>query len=678
MNNKLLDSLNPQQLQAVKHKDGPCMVYAGPGSGKTTVITYRLIHLIHSCGVNPQNILVITFTKAAAEEMKARFEKTNEINNRRNMVNFGTFHSVFFRVIRSYLGYDLSDILSEKDKYILIKNIVKTLSLQHGEDDEFIKEIILELGLYYSNYLKREEFIPSTMSKLDFDRLVHYYENYKQDNKKIDFDDMLIKCYSLLKSNANMLEKLRKQYQYILIDEFQDINMIQFEIIKLLVSPLNNVFVVGDDDQSIYSFRGANPQFILEFDKIYPTTKKIIINVNYRCQKKVIDGANTLISKNLVRVSKNIEAFKVSGGNVAYFSPRSREEEKMEVCMMIQDCLQRGYQYSDIAIIFRTNILANGMVDALLDHRIPYYCKDQVYNIYEHWVAKDILSYLRCANNIVDRDALRKIINKPTRYIPKKALEEANNYHKDLITSLKVKGSLLPYQIKLLDQLELDLKTISTLSTSDAINYIRSGLGYDEYIENYCLEKKIGSNSFFELLDELEEVSIKYPSHHSFLQHIEAFKDKLKEPKKREVGKDEVHLLTMHSAKGLEYGVVIIVDAIEGIIPHSKSLEVDEQLEEERRLFYVAITRAKEELYIYAPKYRFDRKVSASRFIEEMQYDTPAKEELKVGREIFHKVFGRGFVEGMTEKIIKIRFAKNNQVKDLDVNICLQNNIFRE
>ncbi|WP_026476096.1 ATP-dependent helicase [Alkaliphilus transvaalensis] len=674
MDYQFLNNLNHQQKKAAMHVNGPCMIYAGPGSGKTTVITHRLSYLIKQYKINPQNILVITFTKAAAEEMKSRFHQFQGDFFESN-VNFGTFHSVFFKVIRTWGGYGLKDILNEKEKYILIKNIVKTLNIEHGEDDEYIKEIILELGLYYSNYLNREAFTPHTMDKADFIRIVDCYENYKKDNKKIDFDDMLIQCYHLLKSNPKILSRLRQQYQYILIDEFQDINMIQFEIVRMLAEPLNNLFVVGDDDQSIYSFRGANPQFILEFDKIYPEAEKIIINMNYRCRQKVIERANALISKNQVRVDKKIEAFKTEGGVVEYHSPKDREEEKKEICELIQDCLKRGYHYKDIAIIYRTNILANGMIEALLEYQIPYYCKDQVNNIYDHWVVRDIIAYLKCANNINDRESLTRILNKPTRYISKKSVAEANSYHKDLITSLKVKGNLKPYQIKLLDQLEIDFKNISRLTTIEAIRYIRKEMKYDEYIEGYCFDKKISSNGIFELIDEFEESSLKYLEHHAFLKHIEDFKNMIKEPKKKEAGDNEVQLLTMHSAKGLEYGVVIVVDAVEGITPHSKSMEEVDEIEEERRLFYVAITRAKEELYIYSPQFRFDRKAEPSRFINEMQYTGPKRSELKIGKEVFHKIFGRGFIEGLTEKIVKIRFTKNNLVKDLDLEICMKNNI---
>ncbi|MBM7614913.1 ATP-dependent helicase [Alkaliphilus hydrothermalis] len=676
MDYQFLNRLNKQQRKAVQHHKGPCMVYAGPGSGKTTVITYRLTHLIQHFKVNPQNILVITFTKASAEEMKQRFEKLNcSSGPQGSSVNFGTFHSIFFRVIRSYAGYDLSSILSEKDKYGLIKNIIKTLGIGQGEDDELIKEIILELGLFYSNYLNRQEFIPNTISSDDFQRLVHYYETFKKDHKKIDFDDMLIKCYQLLKSNPNVLNRLRNQYQYILIDEFQDINKIQFEIVRMMAVPSNNVFVVGDDDQSIYSFRGANPQFILEFDKIYPKAEKVIINVNYRCQQKVIDVANALIKKNEIRVDKDIEAFKGEGKAINYLTPKTRDEEKTEVCLLVQDCVNRGYQYKDIAIIYRTNILANGMVEALLEHQIPFFCKDQVYNIYDHWVSKDVMSYLKSSHNLMDMDSLGRIINKPSRYITKKGMEAAKQYHKDFITSLKVKGDLKAYQIKMLDQLEVDLKTISNLSTAEAIEYIRKEMKYDQYIEDYCMDKKISSNGLFEMLDELEEVSVRYSSHVAFFKHVEEFRNKIKQPKKKEFNSNEVHLLTMHSAKGLEYEVVIIVDAVEEIIPHSKSLEMDGQLEEERRLFYVAITRAKEELYIFSPQFRYDRKADTSRFVSEMQYTGPAKGDLTLGREVFHKIFGRGFIEGLTDKIVKIRFAKNNQVKDFDVSIIMQNNI---
>ncbi len=675
---KLINKLNKQQKKAVSHYQGPCMVYAGPGSGKTTVITHRIGQLITKHQVSPNHILVITFTKAAAEEMKHRFQKlvSKQIPSF-NRVQFGTFHSVFFRIIRTYTGYDLGNIISEAEKYSVIKNIAKTLMIDHADDDELIKELLLEMSLYYSDYINRHSFESEALDTKVFKRVIDSYENYKRDHRKIDFDDMLIKCYRLLTRNPQLLKHLRNQYQYILIDEFQDINLIQFEIIKLLSAPQNNLFVVGDDDQSIYSFRGGRPEFILDFGQYFSNSEKIVIDVNYRSQENIITGSNALIANNQIRIPKEIVAHHPATREIIYLTPKNREEENCHISTVIDDWVKEGIPHDEIAIIYRTNILGAGIVSELLENQIPFYCKDQIYNIYEHWASKDLLTYLNCSHSLLNGTALASIINRPSRYISKRALELAQGYHKDLLTSLRVRGELKPYQIKLLDQLELDFKNIRHLSTQEAIAYIRKEVGYDQYIVNYCLEKRISSNGILEILDEVEEAGAKYSDQGTFLKHVSDFKVQIRQHKRKSPNQGEVNLLTMHSAKGLEFSVVIVVGAIEGIIPHSKALDCIEDIEEERRLFYVAITRAKEALYISSPQFRYDRRVEPSRFVAEMGRKGTEKEALSIGKSIYHRFFGKGLIEGITNKIIKVRFVKDDVIKDLDLETCIKNNILQ-
>jgi DNA helicase-2/ATP-dependent DNA helicase PcrA len=331
-----LEELNKHQLEAVKHFRGPCMVYAGPGSGKTTVIIHRVGYLISNYKVEPNRILVISFTKSAVEEMKLRFESGyGWLLDRGKNVNFGTFHSIFFRILRSYYRYDLGNILNESDKHNVIKNIIKSLGVGNYSDDEFIRDIILDMGLYKSNILDRKRFISGSMPKDDFDRVLSLYEDYKYEHNKIDFDDMLTGCYELLTGEPVVLQGVRNTYEYILIDEFQDINSIQFEIIKLLSNPNENLFVVGDDDQSIYGFRGANPNFILEFDKIYKNAKKIVLNLNYRSQENIIKTANRLISNNDFRVKKTMLPIKEPGVEIQILRPENRELENKDVSVFI-------------------------------------------------------------------------------------------------------------------------------------------------------------------------------------------------------------------------------------------------------------------------------------------------------------------------------------------------------
>ncbi|SDK60410.1 ATP-dependent helicase [Natronincola ferrireducens] len=640
----IFNKLNEEQIEAVQHYEGPCMVYAGPGSGKTTVIAYRIVHLIQHHKVNPNNILVITFTKAAAEEMKMRFQQMiTTIPKKDGNVNFGTFHSIFFRIIKSYYPYRLENVLNEGERYLVGKNIIKTLQLDNYEDEEFVKDVLLDISLYKNQLLEDNEFQPQSIGLKDFQRVLTAYENYKKDCKKIDFDDMLTECYSLLYNNPAILQKLRKSFTYILIDEFQDINSIQFAIIQLLTKPSNNLFVVGDDDQSIYSFRGAKPRFILDFDKIYPDTKKVILNRNYRSQEKIIDTANSLIENNIYRVKKNILPMLEPGVDINYITPKDKEEENERVTDIIHQLIKMGYNYEEIAIIYRTNITATSIIDTLLDHNIPYITRDHVYNLYDHWVAKDIISYLIAAHNTVDKEAVRRIINKPTRYITRKALSQVMDHHKDLITSLKLKGDLKTYQKKYLENLELDLKRIRGFSTYEAFSYIREVVGYDQYIEDYCRDKSIGGAKLFEILDELEDITKKRSNPQQFLQHVIDFKNTFKVKEDDKTNQNKVQLLTMHGAKGLEFRAVIIVSVLEDVIPHTKSLEDNHLIEEERRLFYVGMTRAKELLYISSPLYKKDKKLQPSRFVEEMKKNCPRITKYKK----FHKIIIKHLNERM-------------------------------
>lgn len=676
MSVEMINSFNNQQLLAIEHVDGPCLVCAGPGSGKTTVIVNRILYLINNRKIDPTKILVITYTKAAAEEMKFRFlELAKGVGSKTN-VNFGTFHSIFFKILRRKYNYDLNTILTEQEKHLALKNIIKTLGLQNYEDAEAMKNILNDISNYKS-VINNGGFKPMALSHIDFQRVYDCYENYKQDCRKIDFDDMLAKCYQLLVSDTSVLNQLRKQYQYILIDEFQDINDIQFAIVKMLAQPLNNLFVVGDDDQSVYSFRGARPQFILEFSQEFPNARKIIVDLNYRSQERIIDAANHLIEKNTTRIQKKIQATKGAAEDIRVIYPENRGEECKEVINEINKYIEKGYQYKDIAIIYRTNLLANSVINSLLENQIPFQCRDYINNIYEHWVVEDILAYLRASINQADYKAIATIINKPTRYIPRRVVELS--FKEDcFFTGVMMKGELKAYQLKRVIQLKQDLDKLNNMKPFEAIAAIRRDIGYDKYLEDYCLEKQVSSNDLFELLDEFQELSVKYEGIQELLERVNSFKAQLKNQKSIKSGDNEVQLLTMHSAKGLEFKAVMLIGAIEGLIPHSKASVSSEALEEERRLCYVAVTRAKEDLVISSPRYRYDKRAEASRFISELGLNSFSDEEIVKGDEVNHKFFGRGLVEKISESLMTVRFLKTNQIKELDTLICMKNNLIKK
>ncbi len=677
MSSEIIKSFNNQQQAAIEHIKGPCLVCAGPGSGKTTVIVNRVLNLIYKHRINPANILVITYTKAAAEEMKSRFlELVADYSHRAN-VSFGTFHSIFYKVLRERYNYSLNNIIHDKEKQQVLRNIIRTLGLSNYEDAEVLKGLINDISSLKSA-VEKNSFSPVSMTTDDFKRVYSCYENYKQDCHKIDFDDMLEKCYLLLMKEETILNSLRSQYQYILIDEFQDINEIQFAIVKMLAQPLNNLFVVGDDDQSIYSFRGARPEFILDFTKEFPMAREIIISNNYRSQEKIISAANLLIENNTSRIEKSIAATRPPLEDIRLIYPENKGEENRQLIDLINDFIQKGCSYRDIAIIYRTNLLANSVINSLLESQIPFQCRDHISNIYEHWAVEDILNYLRLASTGDNPYLLASIINKPTRYISRRLAEAANGPESCSFTNIMMKGELKPYQLKRLIQLKQDLELLKSKSAYEAITYIRKDIGYDKHIEEYCVEKQLSSDDLFEVLDEFQELALKYTRIQDFIDCINSFKLRLKQYKATKNNDNEVLLTTMHSAKGLEFRVVIIIGAVEGLIPHYKSEANEETLEEERRLFYVAVTRAKEHLIISSPRFRYDKRAEASRFIDEMALREKLRGDITKGQRILHRVFGKGIVEMIKDKIMIVKFFKENQIKELDIEICVNNGLIEK
>lgn len=585
-------SLNKNQMLAVSHKDGPMMVLAGPGSGKTMVITHRTRHLINENNIKPEHILVITFTKASAMEMKDRFH--NLVGDKvGSKVTFGTFHSVFYRILRSYYKYDLNDLVHEDKKNELFRQIIKELNIDYEDEKEFISELISELSLMKSDLIKLKYYNAKCCSNEDFTRIVMAYEKYKRDQRKIDFDDMLIKCWRLLTKNEKVLMFWQNKYKYILIDEFQDINRVQYETIKLLANPNNNLFIVGDDDQSIYQFRGAQPEFLLNFPNEFEDSGSVILNNNYRSTKCIVKSSENVIKNNNKRYKKNIVTENNEGQAPVVIEAKDLQDEAVKVAQKILELNQKScIPLSEMAVIYRTNIQARSLLDIFLDMNIPFILRDKTANLYEHWIAKDIIAYMTLAGEIKNKDALIRIINKPKRYISKAIIEKCKKTSDNMWEGLYEEYNDQQWMINRLEELQYHLQNIKRNKPSDILKYIRNIVGYDEYLTNYAEFRKIGVEGLFEILDELQDSMKNYNSINEWLQHIEEFKKQL-EHREYDINEDAVTLTTMHSAKGLEFCAVWIIGAVEGLIPHEKSNR-DKDIEEERRLFYVGMTRAKE------------------------------------------------------------------------------------
>ena len=673
-----IDKLNENQLKAVNHLDGPCMVLAGPGSGKTRVITYRIANMVVNKNIKPTSILAISFTKASSIEMKNRaLSLSNDF--RMNKVTYGTFHSVFFRILRYFENYNIESILDEKTKRIGLKNILKGLNIENADDDETIGQVINEISYVKNELMDKRDFKSEVLTNDEFIKVYNFYEEYKQQMNKIDFDDMLIKTYELLKNNKAALDRVRSVYRYILVDEFQDINKVQFEALKLIANPSNNIFVVGDEDQSIYGFRGSRPDFLLEFEEYFSNTKKVLLDINYRSKGEIINIANRLIEKNTNRYEKVIKCGQGNGAKVNYISPEDSEEEAVYIAKDIKNKVQEDYtEYTDFAVIYRTNIQSRALVDVFMDMRIPFVVKDSIVTIYDHWAAQDILAYLRIGVNPNSNKDWIRIINKPFRYISKDNLNLIKD-EPDFINSLINKCDLHPKQVKTINDLDIDISYVKGLNPKNAISYIRTTLDYDRYILDYCANRKIKTNGLIEILNELESSATNFKTIQEYLEHIERVKSEIVDNKNNKET-DGVIFTTMHSAKGLEFKNVYIIGANEGTIPHEKSYEIDDeekkndQIEEERRLMYVAITRAEENICISSPINKYGKRVSKSRFVEDIK--APTKKEMDsitIGDRIYHKKFKEGTIVEKNGDSIKIRFKDGDRA--LNSKVCLTKRI---
>jgi DNA helicase-2/ATP-dependent DNA helicase PcrA len=603
---------NKAQNQAVEHLKGPMMVLAGPGSGKTRVITYRTKRLIEK-GIKPENILVVTFTKAAADEMKHRFLRI--LNTDSTEVTFGTFHSVFFRIIRMAYGFKGSDIVKEEIKIDFIKKQIKKYEVDTEDENELTQSLISEISLLKNEQINIGNYYSISCPETVFRSIYNNYENWLRESNMIDFDDMLLFCYELFVERPDILQRWQTKYNYILVDEFQDINALQYKIIGLLAKPKNNLFIVGDDDQSIYRFRGAKPEILLNFDKDYPDAKRTILNINYRSSVEIVSAAGKLIGNNTIRFNKIIETINPSHNQIKIHKFNNISVENQYVIDGIMKCINVDkIKASEIAVIYRTNGQPRQLVEKLMEYNLPFTIRDRLPNIYEHWIAKDLIAYLRMSQGELKRTHLLRVMNKPLRYISRATLDEEDiNF-----TWLKQKYSSQQWMYDRVEQLEYDVKIVGRLKPRAAIGYIRQTIGYENYLATYAQERKIKFSELQEILNEIQESSEQFVTTSEWFAYIEDYSQKLIE-KAIEVNqaKTAITLTTMHSAKGLEFDYVFIIDANEGIIPHEKS-NLPEDIEEERRLFYVAMTRARKNLEILFASERYNKKYTISRFVNEI------------------------------------------------------------
>lgn len=645
---------NQAQMTALEHRDGPMMVLAGPGSGKTTVITHRIKRLLEA-GVDPSGILVITFTKAAATEMKERFlrlareedEKWKQAEQRAggsrtgaekpffgtadpgprrreacgtsleaagSRVSFGTFHSVFYHILKWAYRFPAGNVISGEEKRQYFKKFLDESEMEVEDEAEFISSIINEISYVKGERLDLKYYYSQNCPEEWFKKLYDGYDEMLKTTGKIDFDDMLVMCHELFTERKDILAAWQKKFKYILVDEFQDINLLQYQVVRMLALPENNLFIVGDDDQSIYRFRGAKPEIMLGFEKDFPGTKRVLLGTNYRSTKEIVETSLRLIEHNKVRFEKKLEPFRGSGRPVDFRVFDNPGHEMDTVAQSIRAYHDAGYQWSEIAVLFRTGANSGLMAERLMGYNIPFKLRDVIPNLYSHWIAKDLFAYMEIAAGSRKRSDFYRIMNRPNRYFSRDAFDTP------IVSFDRLKSFYQDrdWMEERICDLEADLRAMAPLKPVAAVNYIRKAIGYDDYLRSYAEFRRMKPEELFETADKLAESAAEFATFVEWKEHAARYEEELKKQnqEEREETKDRVTLSTMHSAKGLEYPVVFVVDANEGIVPHHKAgLPAD--IEEERRLFYVALTRAKDRLHVAAVKERYHRKTDVSRFVEE-------------------------------------------------------------
>ncbi len=685
-------TLNEKQTEAVNHKTGPCLVLAGAGSGKTRVLTERIIKLIDD-GISPYNILAITFTNKAAKEMRMRVEA--KLGSLSDSIFIGTFHSFGLRVLRENyreLNYTSNiTILDTDDVKSLIKKIMKEMDLDPADYD--IKHIINRISSS-----KNDGVTPSEYQRLflrEDDKIIgliyEKYLNVLRENNSVDFDDLLLKPVEIFKKNPEVLEKYQNRFEYILVDEYQDTNSIQYEMCKLLAKKYNNIFVVGDANQSIYSWRNADYRNILKFEKDYKDTKVILLEENYRSTGMILNAANSVINHNTEGKKLKLWTNEDDGEKVDYIRVEDEIKEADYVINKIKDLVSLGYSYEDFAILYRTNAQSRNIEDALLRENIPYNVIGSYY-FYSRKEIKDLIAYLNLIYNTSDSVSLERVINEPKRGIGAKTVSNLIDIAREKGISLFdaiESGKELEFKKLILELIE-DSKELSLSELIEDV-LVKTGLR-----EQYEKDKSIESGAKVENLNEFKSVAVSFEDNGiydlpTFLESVMLVSDRGQYKDEN----DKVSVMTLHSAKGLEFKVVFIVGLEEGIFPHNRSFESQSELEEERRLMYVGITRAKRKLYLLSARNRtiFGKTSGTieSRFIKEIDDEfinkesTAPKEEykehkivgnmyndtsegLKPGDKVTHSIFGDGVVVSVSKDLATIAFSYKVGIKTIAAN----------
>ena len=586
------------------------MVLAGPGSGKTSVIVERTAYMTGEGKIPSSSVLVVTFSRAAAVEMKERFLKFTGQSGTR--VTFGTFHGVFYGILKQAYNLTSANILSEEEKNGILRELALNFGGELASEGDFTEEIAKEISMVKGNRISLEHYYSSCCPDEVFRQIYGAYGNMLRERRKLDFDDMLLSCYELFDKRKDILRAWQQKFRYILVDEFQDINQLQYDIVRLLAEPENNLFIVGDDDQSIYHFRGARPEIMLNFTKDYPGAEKVVLDVNYRCSKRILDSAMKVIGRNKTRFQKELSTPNPEGEPVRLCEHANPREEYLSVTAELRKRLEQGENLENTAVLLRTNQEAEGLIAAFMERQIPFTMKEKLPNLFQHWICRNLLAYMRFAQGERSRKLFLEIMNRPNRYISRDAVvsgreisfEQLRDFYKDK-----------DWMCDRLTTMETRLRILKGLPPYAAINFIRKGMGYEEYLQEYALYRKIKPEELGEILDRLSESAKGMNTLKEWEEYIEDYTRKLEEQAGKQK-KEGVQILTLHGAKGLEFDRVYILNVNEGSIPYRKAV-LAPAVEEERRLFYVGMTRARKFLTLCYVKKQYEKEREPSRFLKE-------------------------------------------------------------
>ena len=603
---------NQAQKKAVSHGEGPCLVLAGPGSGKTLTIVNRIKYLIEEYKVRPEEILVVTFTRFAAAEMKSRLCAL--MGKQTLPVTVGTFHGIYYGILKWAYRMGQQNILSEEEKYQILRSAAGKQKMEVFDEEDFIQDIAAEIGKIKNNRIDPDEFVSEKCSADAFREIYREYERQRKKLRKIDFDDMLVLCCELFTSRPDVLAAWQKKFRYILIDEFQDINRIQYDVIRMLALPENNLFVVGDDDQAIYGFRGADSSLMFRFREDYPEAAQILLGTKYSSTANIVRNSLKVIERNEHRFQKDLKASRDNGACIHVQELKDPNEEAQYILDEIEKKEQEGTAPEKIAVLFRIHTDARPVVEALLERHISFQMKEHLPNLYNHFIGKDIQAYFRLALGERKRQDFLQVMNRPKRYIGRDSLsgntvsfEEIRKFYCDR-----------EWMMDRVDQFEWDVKMLKKMAPYAAIQYIRKRIGYDDFLKDYALTHNVNKADLFDVLSEIEEAAKPYASIEDWFVHVQEYTEMLRlKERQRSLKQEGVRLMTIHAAKGLEFDAVFLIEANEGRIPYKKA-KTEKETEEERRLFYVAMTRAKDLLKICYVKTKNGKEVSPSRFVEEL------------------------------------------------------------